>query len=176
MAEYARTVREGKRAKAVISSSRDPRSVKASIEHDGLLLMRGRERETLIREHWGRTEKYLLKIRDLLRARGIPMAIVMYPHGIYVGADQWTEGRKTWGFEPGKRYTDRLPFELMAGFAQREGIPFVNTLEAFLRAPQARYFFDWDGHMTPAGNHIVADTVSADGVWHLILGSNGEGS
>ncbi|NTV30312.1 MAG: hypothetical protein HGA80_09550, partial [Candidatus Omnitrophica bacterium] len=153
---YLKTVREGKRAKAVIAGSTDERARKSSIEYDGVLFMRGREREDLIREHWPRTQKYILKMRDLLARRGIPLVIVMYPHGIYVDGDQWNDGRKTWGFEPGRKYTDHLPFELMTEFARNEKIPFVNTLDAFLAAPRAQYFFNWDGHMTSAGNRIVA--------------------
>lgn len=166
---YLKSAREGKRAKAVIANALDEKSKKASIEYDGVLFMRGREREDLIREHWPRTEKYILKMRDLLAERGIPMAIVMYPHGIYVDGDQWKDGRKTWGFEPGKKYMDYLPFEMMADFARRERIPLVNTLDAFLKAPKNRYFFDWDGHMTSKGNRIVADVVASSDLGQLLV-------
>ncbi len=159
--EYWKAVAAGKRAKAVIASTDDARVRKAAIEYDGLLMMRGRGHEGMIREHWARTTKYLLEIRDLLKAQRIPFVVVMYPHGIYVDGDQWRDGRKTWGFETGKRMDDHLPFELMQALSEREHISFINTLGAFLSAPREKFFFDWDGHMTPAGNRIVASAVAA---------------
>ena len=158
---YVKAVKAGKRAKAVISTADAGQVQGASIEYDGLLFMRGRAKEALVREHWTRTGRYILKIRDLLARRGISMVIVVYPHGIYVDGDQWKEGRKTWGFEPGKRYDDYLAFEIVEDFARQNHIPYVNTLPAFLKAPRAKYFFDWDGHLTSAGNRIVSDAPLA---------------
>jgi len=166
---YLQAVKDGKRAKAVIANGQQEQARQAAVEYDGLLFMRGHEKEDLIREQWPRTEKYLLKIRDLLAERGIPLVIVMYPSGIYVDGDQWKEGRKTWGFEPGKRYDDYLPFDLMRTFCQNNNIPFVNTLDAFLKAPKEKYFFDWDGHMTAKGNAIVASAVAGDSVFRTRL-------
>lgn len=82
--EYACAIKEGKRAKAVISTSIGKVSDEDVIEYDGLLMMRGIEKEGLIRKHWERTARYLAKIRDLLNEKGIPLVIVMYPHGIYL--------------------------------------------------------------------------------------------
>lgn len=159
---YLKAKAEGKRAKAVIIQSTDKFSDDVIMEYDPLLLMRGRGRKELIDKHWKRTIKYLLKIRDELAEKNIKFIIAMYPHGIYVGSDQWHDGRKTWGFEQGKQYTDYYPFELMKKFTDKAGIAFVNTLPEFLSAPKDEYFFNWDGHMTPAGNKIVARTVLTD--------------
>jgi len=156
--KYIQVAKEGKRAKAEIINSKDV-SAETLIEYDGLLMMRGRARKAIIDQHWRRTTKYLTKIKKLAEQHNIPMVMVMYPHGIYVGKDQWNEGRATWGFEQGKRYTDYYPFELMEAYAQKEGIPFVNTLGYFPKDTGTEYFFNWDGHMTPAGNHIVADSI-----------------
>jgi hypothetical protein len=160
--EYARAVKEGKRAKAVISTSKDNVSDEDVIEYDGLLLMRGREKEALIRKHWERTTLYLTKIKELLDEKGIPLVIAMYPQGIYLEGNQWSKGRVTWGFEEGKVYKDYLPFELMKEFCSRENIPFINTLDDFLKAPVKKYFYDWDGHMTPAGYRIVAQSIASN--------------
>jgi hypothetical protein len=166
---YLKAVMEGKRAKAVIANGEQEAARQAAVEYDGLLFMRGHEKEGLIREQWPRTEKYLLKIRDLLAERGIPLVIVMYPSGIYVDGDQWKEGRKTWGFEPGKRYDDYLPFDLMRTFCRDNNILFVNTIDAFLKAPKDKYFYDWDGHMTAKGYSVVASGIAGDGVFRKIL-------
>ncbi|HLF17556.1 MAG TPA: hypothetical protein VI749_01520 [Candidatus Omnitrophota bacterium] len=167
---YIRVKQEEKRAKAVIVNAEEgayPDSV--LLEYDGFLMMRGKTRERLIRQQFARTGKYLLEIKQLLEERGIPMALVMYPHGIYVGEDQWNEGRVTWGFEAGKQYSDRLPFEMVEAFAKANDIPFINTLDAFLAAPKKQYFFDWDGHMTPEGNKIVADVIVRSPAFQGIL-------
>ncbi|MDO8580799.1 MAG: O-antigen ligase family protein [Candidatus Omnitrophota bacterium] len=157
--EYLKVKQEGKRAKAVIINSRDIESEEVIMEYDGLLMLRGLEKKALIDKQWKRTKKYLLKINNLLKERNIPMVLIMYPHGIYVGKDQWAKGRETWGFEADKLYTDYYPFELVESFAKENGIPFINTLGAFPLNSSEKFFFNWDGHMTPAGNKIVAKGV-----------------
>ena len=110
---YVKAIQEGKRAKAEIINSSEITSEEVQMEYDGLVMLRGREKKALIDKNWTRTAGYLTKIKTLLEAQGIPLMIVMYPHGIYVGKDQWNEGRRTWGFEQGKLYTDFYPFEFV---------------------------------------------------------------
>ncbi|MEW5895966.1 MAG: hypothetical protein AB1650_09480 [Candidatus Omnitrophota bacterium] len=157
--QYLSSALSGERAKSVITHMSQKVSDDELMEYDGLLMMRGRERKELIDKQWKRTTKYLIKIRDLLRDNGIQFVIAMYPHGIYAGPDQWNEGRQPWGFEQGKQFTDYYPFELMEDFCSREDILFVNTLSGFLNAPHDQYFFNWDGHLTPKGNRIVAEQL-----------------
>ncbi|MEI8012094.1 MAG: GDSL-type esterase/lipase family protein [Candidatus Omnitrophota bacterium] len=172
---YIKAVRDGKRAKAVIATAADGNVRESSIEYDGLVFMRGRGKEAMIREHWARTAAYILKIRDMLAYRNIPMVLVFYPHGIYVDGNQWQEGRKTWGFDAGKRYDDYLPFEIVEDFARKNSIPYVNTLGAFLRAPAVQYFFTWDGHLTCAGNRIVSEALLSDSVFlNVVLSAKGD--
>ena len=166
---YMKAAVQGKRAKALIANSKSV-DAKTTMEYDALVLMRGREKEELIRAHWPRTVKYLLKIKAMLDERHIPFVMVMYPHGIYVGKSQWDEGRTTWGFEKDKQYTDYFPFELGASFAKENQIPLINTLDSFLKAdPGKKYFFDWDGHMTPEANKIVAEKIAKDPAVQKIL-------
>lgn len=167
--KYVKASQEGKRAKAVIAYADTPRADAFAVKNDGMLFLRGRSKEALILEQWKRTTKYLTRIQELLRSRGIPLVIVMYPYGIYVDGRQWNEGRVPWGFEQGKTYTDHLPFELMAQYARDRGIPFINTLDDFLQAPSRPYFFDWDGHLTPEGNAIVSSAVASDSSLKEIL-------
>lgn len=157
--DYVWAKLSGQRAKALIISENRARSEEDVLAYDSLLMLRGSEQKELIEKQWARSGRYLLKIRDMLTERNIPLVLVVYPHGIYVGETQWNEGRKTWGFEQNKRYTDYFPFELVEEFARKNHIPFINTLDAFLLAEDKPYFYDWDGHMTPAGYEIVAQTV-----------------
>ena len=61
--KYFQAVIQGKRAKALIATSRDKNAKEAAIEYDGLLMLRGKEKEELIREHWIRSAAYLTKIK-----------------------------------------------------------------------------------------------------------------
>ncbi|MBN1868956.1 MAG: hypothetical protein JW847_00035 [Candidatus Omnitrophica bacterium] len=151
---------QGKRAKAEIINSGKVQSEDAKIEYDGMLMLRGREKQELIEKNWARTAAYLTKIRDLLAQHNIPMILVMYPHGIYVGEDQWNDGREPWGFEKNKLYTDLYPFELVKQYAQKSGIPFINTLDHFFEVETQDFFYSYDGHMTPAGYRVVAEGIT----------------
>lgn len=156
---YIQSSFNGDRAKAVIINSKDGISKETLIEYDGLIMMRGEERKKEIDYFFQQTGDYLIKIRDLLVEHHIPLVLGMYPHGIYVGPNQWNEGRKTWGFKQDYQYKDYYVFEMVEKFAIKNNIPFVNTLEDFLNAPADQYFFNWDGHMTPAANRILVQSV-----------------
>ena len=173
--EYIKTSKDKGRVKAVIATSESITDENVILEYDGMLMMRGLKRKAIIDKQWhNRTAKYLSKIKQLLDENNVPMILVAYPHGIYVGGNQWSEGRKFWGFEEGKRYTDYYPFELLSQFADKEGIPFINTLDDFLGAPaDQKYFYDWDGHMTPAGYKIVAESIVRSKVFQDLLLDSG---
>jgi len=170
--EYIRVCVTGKRAKAAIINSGKPVPEEIQLEQDGLLLMRGREKEALIRKQWPRTEKYLLKIKELLAKHNVEFIIVMYPHGIYVGADQWSRGRETWGFKTDYISKDYLAFELMREFTAKNGIAFINTLDDFLKAPPQKYFFEYDGHLTVEGNRVLADGILKNPAFKNIRNEN----
>jgi len=159
---YLKVKSEGGRAKAYIANHPEEFSNEVLTEFDGLLFMRGRKYQDLILPHWARSMKYLNKIKELLDQQGIAFVLATYPHGIYVGPDQWNKGREAWGFKADTLYTDLYPFELMAQYGKEAGVIFIDPLAAFLQAPPQKYFYDWDGHMTPAANRIVADAVSSN--------------
>lgn len=159
---YMKIALQGKRAKAAIAESKSVEQDK-KIEYDGLLFMRGRVEQELIEQHWARTARYISKIHKICEDVGVSFVLVMYPHGIYVGNNEWNEGRKTWGFEADKIYTDYFAFELGREYAAGEQIFFINALDGFLKAPKdKKYFFDWDGHMTPEGYRILSQTIASD--------------
>lgn len=159
--KYFQAIAEGKKAKALIANAENV-SNKNKIEYDGLVMMRGREKKELILEHWPRSAGYLKKIKAMLDEKKIPMVLIMYPHGIYVGKDQWAKGRLSWGFEANKRYTDLFPFEIVGDFAKSENIPFINTLTAFPKDPEKPLFYDSDGHLNEDGNKVVAAAIASD--------------
>ena len=106
--------------------------------------------------------RYLVKLRDLLTAHGVKLAVVTYPYAVAISPDEWDVGRTRWLFEVGKVYhTDFFDFfdkELKA-----KGIPHLSLLE-YLRSykeqhSDERIYFRWDGHFNPAGNKLVAERV-----------------
>lgn len=139
------------------------------LHYDQLLMIRDRAYLPEIERHWQRTGGYILMIRDLLKARGVPLVLAAYPYGVQVGPDQWGKGRTAFGFEPGITYDDPFPFELMAGFAREHGIPFLTTAPAFAAARQEPLFYDWDGHFTPRGHQVIADALERDPVFLNLL-------
>lgn len=135
------------------------------LEFDGLLFLRGEKREKLIRKQFVRTAGYLDKIKAVLDQRNIPLIIVTYPYGIYVGADEWNEGRYTWGFDKDRLYTDHLPFEIVGKYAESRQIPYINTTPELIKAREKSaedFYFNWDGHMTPAANRVVAQVIASN--------------
>ncbi|MDD5216739.1 MAG: SGNH/GDSL hydrolase family protein [Candidatus Omnitrophica bacterium] len=153
--KYCQAVLEGKKVKAVIATTRED-----VIAYDGRLFLRGEEKAGEIRRHFERTGKYILMSARLAQQNRIPFVLVMYPYGIQVGPEQWGKGRVSWGFEEGKTYTDPFSFDLVAGFAKENGIPFVNLTEDLRRNAGQMLYFPYDGHFTPAANAIVAQSLS----------------
>ncbi len=164
LVNYIRIRVEGKRAKAVIAYQSGD-----TIEYDGRLFMRGETKADEIRKHFARTAKYILMNRDLAQANGAQFVLVMYPYGIYVGADQWNEGRIFWGFEKNKVYTDYFAFDLVRKFAASNQIPFVNLLDDFIQNRDKRLFFPYDGHFTPEGNRVAAEGLAKNPVFQETL-------
>lgn len=160
LSNYIKAKLSGKRAKSlIVAKETDYYKGLDPIEYDGYLLIRGRNQLPHITEHFKRSEKYLNKIKDILRQHDIPMVLVIYPYGIHVGPDQWGEGRVYWGFEKGKTYNDYYAFDILESYAKRNQIPCINLLPDFLKNKDKKLFFDLDGHFTPDADHIAAQTI-----------------
>jgi len=166
---YVKAKLEGKRAKAVISELDNKQANIDTIEYDQYLFIRGREKLPQISQHWQRTKKYLLMIRDLLADNNVEFILVTYPYGIHVGPDQWAEGRIYWGFEEGKTYTDRYAFDLIEDFAGENNILYIDTLKDFLEDKDKKLFFDLDGHLTPEGNRVLAGSIARSDNFRKVL-------
>lgn len=106
--------------------------------------------------------RYLVKLRDLLKPRGIKLAVVTYPYAVAISPDEWDVGRTRWLFEVGKVYNTDF-FEYFDKELKAKGIPHLSLLD-YLRTwkekhPGERIYFRWDGHFNPAGNKLVAGRV-----------------
>ncbi len=129
-------------------------------ETDPYLMLRGRDKRELIQQRFKRTEKYLDKIHSLLQENDVPLIIVMYPYGIHIDDKQWREGRREWDFEIGKKYTDYFAYSIVGQYAARNQIPFINTIAAFFKADDKKYFYDASPHFTAPANRKIAEAIA----------------
>lgn len=160
---YLKAALRGERAKVAIARLKAAQRTPEAAESDRFLLLRESATVESLRPQWALTARYLVMIRDLLAERQIPFLLGVYPYGMLVGPDQWAEGRTAWGFEKGRVYEARAALELLQEFSSAEQIPLINTIEAFKAAAASeQLFYDWDGHMTPAGHRVLAERVVND--------------
>lgn len=166
---YVQAKKNKERAKAAIVRLKDDESAEKQIEYDGYLFLRGKEKISLIEKNWQRSEKYLDMFFGLLRDRDIPFVLVDYPYGIHVGSDQWREGRQYWGFEPDKVYDASFAFGIVKEYAKKNGIPYIDTLDDFRKNNGRKLFFDLDGHLTPAGNEVLSQSLVNNPVFRELI-------
>jgi len=167
---YSKVILRGERAKVAIARlKREQKSEDLPI-YDRFFMIRETTTPELLNRYWHLSAYYVLMIRDLLAQRGIPFILGTYPYGVTVGPDQWAEGRTFWGFERGKTYHSPAARELFQRFAAFEDIPLIRTTRSFRAAAKTeKLYYDWDGHMTPAGHRVLAAHVLQDPVFLTVL-------
>jgi hypothetical protein len=109
---------------------------------------------------WSLSYKYILLIRDMLKANGIDFWVVVYPYGLQVGTREFVEGRQYWGFKTDTVYSTK-PQGFMEAFCRRNGVQAVNICEDFKSLSQTVYptYFDFNGHWTARGHELVAELL-----------------
>jgi len=112
---------------------------------------------------WSQSFKYILQLRDLLRAHHIDFLLTVYPYGLQVSPKEWNLGRQFWGFKSDTVYAC-LPQSKMEDFCRRNGIKVINMCDAFKLASQATHplFLEYNGHWTPAGHRVVAEALKPE--------------
>ncbi|OGY17679.1 MAG: hypothetical protein A2900_05960 [Candidatus Chisholmbacteria bacterium RIFCSPLOWO2_01_FULL_50_28] len=106
--------------------------------------------------HWPR--KSLKLLHALTKKHNIPLVISLFPFPLQVNGREWIS-RERMGFELGKTYSTR-DLEMMESLAKEEGIPVVNSVEAFRNSQEFPLFFPEDIHFTPAGHAVFAQTIA----------------
>lgn len=104
-----------------------------------------------------RSQSYIALTDSLCRANRIAFLLSVHPTGHQVNSLEWAEGRKYWGLEA--RTYNSVIFRSLKSFAQRKGIPFVDMTDTFRRKSTGDLYFPNDGHWTPKGHRVVADTL-----------------
>ena len=127
-------------------------------QYDPLAITRADDSPALQRA-WFLTERYLVGIRDLARARGVPFVLVVYPHAHQVSASESPVGRRQLGAGAGL-YTSARPFARLEALGRREDFPVINLLRTFrARAGEGPLFRHADIHHTAAGAAVFADGI-----------------
>jgi hypothetical protein len=109
---------------------------------------------------WTLSYGYLIKIRDMLWARGIDFWVTVYPYGLQVSPREWGEGRLFWGFQKGRVYSTR-PQRLVERFCINNDIPVINMCDEFKGISQTVYplYYEYDGHWRPAAHEVAAEIL-----------------
>lgn len=112
-----------------------------------------------LEEAWRRFESDVLEIRDLCRARDLPLVAFIVPEMSAVIDSVWEANLRAAG--PNHPYVRAKDTERTESFLERERIPFVPLLAAFRAIPDSQsLYFEFDGHLTPKGAALVADRLS----------------
>jgi len=156
---YLGVILRGERAKVAVARVKAKQQVEDLPAYDRFFLIRDTTTPEMLDRYWPMSERYILMIRDLLTQHGIPFIFGTYPYGVTVGPTQWAKGRVFWGFEEGKMYNPHVK-ALFQRFTEAEGIPWLRTRPSFQAAAVTeKLYYDWDGHMTPAGHRVLAQSV-----------------
>lgn len=122
------------------------------------------DRDLPMRENSGDWKKYfdnsaqnLKLIHTLLHEKNIRFIIATYPYGNLLNEKEWATGRKLRGFDD-KTYSSKL-FDYLGDFCREQGIPFLNMKPDFEASKDFPLFYPYDGHFTPAGNKVAADSL-----------------
>ena len=112
-------------------------------------------------EAWREISINLIKIRDLLTQKKIPLVVTVYPYGHQAGEDEWGKGRVRNGFETGKIYPSTAA-DLLVEFGNKNGIKVVNFVQDFRGAAKKEagfLYYPQDGHFTEKGQRVMADKL-----------------
>ncbi|HLD73270.1 MAG TPA: GDSL-type esterase/lipase family protein [Candidatus Nanoarchaeia archaeon] len=131
-----------------------------NIDYDRYALTRSDVPEEIMDKYTETSFKYLKLIQQLASEKNITFILVAYPYGHQVSGEEWAKGRHNYGFEQGKVYSD-LPERLLAQFAAENNIQFIGLYPEFKESGQFPLFYPYDGHLTPAGHQLYADSLYA---------------
>ncbi len=105
------------------------------------------------------TSMILLQMKKFLDEQRIPMVVIVIPAGHQVGQSQWTSGRLTMHLSE-----DSFPskiFEELSRFSKESSVFLLDLtpgLREFLKnQPNAKLYYDSDGHFSPLGQRIAAE-------------------
>ena len=105
-------------------------------------------------------EERILKMRDFLKEKDIPMILVFIPNGHQINTNEWQAGRIIMKLTDDV-YPARLN-EALKEFANQNEIPFLDPadgLKSYLKDHQPSLYYKYDGHLTPLGHQITSQLI-----------------
>lgn len=104
----------------------------------------------------------LLVIKKFLNERQIPMIIVIIPNAHQVSENEWQSGRQIMKLT--EKIYPRKIFDELDDFAKSNNILILDMspyLISFATSnPGTKLYYDYDGHFTPLGQEVAADTLA----------------
>jgi hypothetical protein len=96
------------------------------------------------------------------------MIVSPVPYGAFVNRRQWDAIRRV-GFQVEEAFlTSTLPDDVIRRAAERAGASSVSAMTLFRRdASQQELYYHWDGHFTPAGHELFAESLAAPVAAHF---------
>jgi hypothetical protein len=105
---------------------------------------------------------HLERIRAVSARFHAQMIVSPVPYGAFVNRRQWDAVRRL-GFQVEEEFlTSTLPDDVIRGAAERAGVSSVSAMALFRReANERELYYHWDGHFTPAGHELFAESLAA---------------
>jgi lysophospholipase L1-like esterase len=105
--------------------------------------------------HWERTQSTLLEMRDLLRAHGIPLLLILLPDHVQIDRELQREYLDTFG-QHAEAYDFLQPQRLLREWCRENGIETMDLLDDFASEdnPRSLYFVN-DFHFTAKGHALT---------------------
>jgi hypothetical protein len=109
---------------------------------------------------WKLHERIMLATAHVADAAGRKFLLMTVPMGAEVNNYEWDWGRTVHGFKPNVTISDE-PEARVRDLLAKKGYETLDVLPALRResAENRRMFFSYDGHLTDAGNEVVADAM-----------------
>lgn len=155
----------GKSAKELIMQKPTIRSV----EQDAFFIFRENTDAKVIDYYWKNSSAWLDKFKVYLSDRGVDFILVSFPLGHQISKDAWREGRKAWFLEEAKLYDSEAPFEMLASYARKRKIDFVNLRPYLAAHMEEELYYSFDGHWTAQGHKRVAEGLLNDPLFSSMI-------
>lgn len=109
---------------------------------------------------WQQAEELLVRMRNLLQQHDSRLVVVIIPDRISV-YERWLERAVRQAGRSIAEFDGAQPHHTLAALCQRHQIPFLDLLPVMREtaSQESGLYFDYDGHWTPAGHRVAAQTI-----------------
>lgn len=154
-------------------SNSEPSVTVGDLDNDTFAITRQVDDESFV-QLFGPVASRIKEMKSYMDLNNIKMVLVIIPNGHQIDKNQWTLGRK-----PMKLEDDIYPtkiFEEIIKLSDDNKIPVINVVDDLKEYnssnPKDKLFFDYDGHLTPTGNKVIAKKLLKEFTENLLNQSN----